>query len=84
MSLEAAEAAVDQRMRRLNDAAIQDSVLLEEIGVVWKGRLDEQMASASREWEELLQGSLDGAAQRLAARLAEGSQSALEGAENKL
>ena len=84
MSLEAAEAAVDQRMRRLNDAAIQDSVLLEEMGVEWKARLDEQMASASREWEELLQGSLDGAAQRLASRLAEGSQSALEGAESKL
>ncbi|MGA8072246.1 MAG: hypothetical protein WB995_02150, partial [Candidatus Acidiferrales bacterium] len=84
ISLEAAEAAVDQRMRRLNDVAIQDSVLLEEMGVAWRGQLDEQMESAGREWDELLQTSLDGAAQRLASRLAEGSQSALEGAESKL
>ena len=84
ISLEAAEAAVDQRMRRMNDAAIQDSVLLEEMGVAWRGQLDEQMKSAGREWDELLQTSLDGAAQRLAARLAEGSQSALETAETKL
>lgn len=84
MSLEAAEAAVDQRMRRLNDAAIQDSVLLEEMGVAWQGRLKEQMNEAGHEWDELLQGSLDGAAQRLAAKLAESSQTALEGAESKL
>ncbi len=84
ISLEAAEAAVDQRMRRLNDVAIQDSVLLEEMGVAWRGRLEEQMKAAGREWDELLQSSLDGTAQRLAARLAEGSQSALEGAESKL
>ena len=84
ISLEAAEAAVDQRMRRMNDVAIQDSVLLEEMGVAWRGQLDEQMKSAGREWDELLQTSLDGAAQRLASRLAEGSQSALEGAESKL
>ncbi|MGA8072241.1 MAG: hypothetical protein WB995_02125, partial [Candidatus Acidiferrales bacterium] len=63
---------------------IQDSVLLEEMGVAWRGQLDEQMESAGREWDELLQTSLDGAAQRLASRLAEGSQSALEGAESKL
>jgi len=84
ITLEAAEAAVDQRMRRMNDAAIQDSVLLEEMGVAWRGQLDEQMKSAGREWDELLQTSLDGAAQRLASRLAEGSQSALQGAESKL
>jgi hypothetical protein len=84
ISLEAAEAAVDQRMRRMNDTAIQDSVLLEEMGVAWRGQLEEQMKSAGHEWDELLQTSLDGAAQRLASRLAEGSQSALEGAESKL
>jgi len=84
ISLEAAEAAVDQRMRRLNDVAIQDSVLLEEMGVAWRGRLEEQMRAAGHEWDELLQSSLDGAAQRLASRLAENSQAALEGAESKL
>jgi hypothetical protein len=84
ISLEAAEAAVDQRMRRMNDVGIQDSVLLEEMGVAWQGRLQEQMKAAGREWEELLQGSLDNSANRLASRLAESSQSALENAESKL
>jgi hypothetical protein len=84
ISLEAAEAAVDQRMRRLNDVAIQDSVLLEEMGLAWRGQLEAQMSAARREWDELLQNSLDGAAQRLASRLAENSQAALEGAESKL
>jgi hypothetical protein len=84
ISLEAAEAAVDQRMRRMNDVGIQDSVLLEEMGVAWQGRLQEQMKAAGREWEELLQGSLDNSANRLASRLAESSQSALEHAESKL
>jgi hypothetical protein len=84
ISLEAAEAAVDQRMRRMNDVGIQDSVLLEQMGVAWQGRLQEQMKAAGREWEELLQGSLDNSANRLASRLAESSQSALENAESKL
>jgi hypothetical protein len=84
ISLEAAEAAVDQRMRRMNDVGIQDSVLLEEMGVAWHGRLQEQMKAAGREWDELLQSSLDGSANRLASRLAESSQRALEGAESKL
>jgi hypothetical protein len=84
ISLEAAEAAVDQRMRRMNDVGIQDSVLLEEMGVAWQARLQEQMKAAGREWEELLQGSLDNSANRLASRLAERSQSALENAESKL
>jgi len=59
-------------------------VLLEEMGVAWQGRLQEQMKAAGREWEELLQGSLDNSANRLASRLAESSQSALEHAESKL
>jgi hypothetical protein len=84
ISLEAAEAAVDQRMRRMNDVGIQDSVLLEEMGVAWHGRLQEQMKAAGREWDELLQSSLDGSANRLASRLAESSQRALEGTESKL
>jgi hypothetical protein len=84
ISLEAAEAAVDQRMRRMNEVGIHDSVLLEEMGVAWQQRLHEQMNAAGREWEELLQGSLDSSAQRLGSRLAESSQKALEGAEGKL
>ena len=84
ISLEAAEAAVDQRMRRMNEVGIHDSVLLEEMGVAWQQRLQEQMKAAGREWEELLQGSLDNSAQRLGSRIAESSQKALEGAENKL
>ncbi len=84
ISLEAAEAAVDQRMRRMNEVGIHDSVLLEEMGVAWQQRLQEQMKEAGREWDELLQGSLDNSAQRLGSRIAESSQKALEGAENKL
>ena len=46
ISLEAAEAAVDQRMRRMNEVGIHDSVLLEEMGVAWQQRLQEQMKAA--------------------------------------
>src|SRR5208282_3165394 len=50
----------------------------------WRERLEEQMSQARGEWDELLQSSLDGAAGRLASRLAEGSQSELQTAESKL
>jgi hypothetical protein len=83
MALEAAEAAVDQRMRRLKDAA-QETVALDDLSKAWREKLQEQMGQARGEWNELLQSSLDGAAQRLASRLGESTQSALETAEGKL
>ncbi|MFZ0877923.1 MAG: hypothetical protein WA002_00385 [Candidatus Acidiferrales bacterium] len=83
IALEAAEAAVDQRMRKLKDAA-QETVALDDLSREWRDRLEEQMKQARGEWDELLQGSLDGAAQRLASRVAEHSQSALDVAANKL
>ncbi len=83
IALESAEAAVDQRMRRLKDAA-QETVALDDLSKAWREKLQEQMGQARSEWNELLQTSLDGAAQRLASRLGENSQSALENAEVKL
>jgi hypothetical protein len=83
IALEAAEAAVDQRMRRLKDAA-QETVALDDLSKAWRQKLQEQMVQASSEWNELLQASLDGAAQRMATRLGENSQSALQSAEVRL
>jgi len=83
IALESAEAAVDQRMRRLKDAA-QETVALDDLSKAWREKLQEQMGQARSEWNELLQSSLDGAAQRLASRLGENSQSVLESAESKL
>jgi len=74
---------VDQRMRRLKDAA-QETIALEDLSKLWRQKLDEQTEQARVEWNELLQTSLDGAAQSLASRLAEASQSALQSAEGRL
>lgn len=83
IALEAAEAAVDERIRRLNETA-RESVALEDLSKAWRERLVEQMAQAKGEWNELLENSLDGAAHRLATRLAETTQTAIEGAGGKL
>ncbi|HEY4739155.1 MAG TPA: hypothetical protein VIH76_01020 [Candidatus Acidoferrales bacterium] len=83
IALESAEAAVDQRMRRLKDTA-QETLALDDLSKAWREKLEEQMGHARGEWNELLQSSLDGAAQQLASRLAENTQSALESAEGKL
>jgi hypothetical protein len=83
IALDAAEAAVDQRMRRLKDAA-QETVALDDLSKAWRQKLGEQMDEARGEWNELLQTSLDGAAQRLATHLAESSQSAMQSAESRL
>lgn len=50
----------------------------------WKSRLDTEMAVTRTQWNELLESSLDSAAQRLIARLAENSQRVLQSAEQKL
>jgi hypothetical protein len=83
VALEAAEAAVDERIRRLNESA-QESVALEDLSKAWRERLIEQMTQAKGEWNELLENSIDGAAHGLAARLAETTQAGIEGAGHKL
>jgi hypothetical protein len=50
----------------------------------WKSRLDSEMAVTRAQWNELLESSLDSAAQRLIARLTENSQRALQSAEQRL
>jgi hypothetical protein len=50
----------------------------------WKSRLDSEMAVTRGQWNELLESSLDSAAQRLIARLTENSQRVLQSAEQKL
>ena len=50
----------------------------------WNERLDLEMAIAQSQWNELLQSSLDGGIQRLAAQLSEHSREVLRSAEQKL
>jgi hypothetical protein len=50
----------------------------------WRQRLESEMSVAQAQWHELLQSSLDSAAQRLVGQLAESSQSALAAAEQKM
>jgi len=50
----------------------------------WRQRLESEMSVAQAQWNELLQSSLDSAAQRLVGQLAESSQSALAAAEQKM
>ncbi|HXW18217.1 MAG TPA: hypothetical protein VEJ39_07930, partial [Candidatus Acidoferrales bacterium] len=83
IALDAAEAAVDQRMRRLKEAA-QESVALDDLSKAWRQKLEEQMGQARGEWDELLQSSLDAAAHRMAGRLAESTHSELQSAEGRL
>ena len=50
----------------------------------WRTRLDSEMAMTRAQWSELLESSLDSAAQRLVERLADNSQRLLQSAEKKL
>ena len=50
----------------------------------WRARLDSEMAMTRAQWSELLESSLDSAAQRLVDRLAENSQHLLQSTEQKL
>jgi hypothetical protein len=50
----------------------------------WKSRLDSEMAVTRAQWSELLESSLDSAAQRLISRLTENSQRVLQSAEQRL
>ncbi|HEV2616759.1 MAG TPA: hypothetical protein VGU63_09155, partial [Candidatus Acidoferrales bacterium] len=68
----AAQGAVEQRDK---SAEMQQSV---------RERLREEMEAARTQWNELLESSLDSAAQRLAGRVTESSQQVLQAAEQKL
>lgn len=50
----------------------------------WRQRLESEMSVAQAQWHELLQSSLDSAAQRLVGQLGESSQSVLAAAEQKM
>lgn len=83
-ALEAVQSSVDQQMRSMKEAPAQETASLEQLSDIWRDRLNSQMNQARAEWEELLQSSLDSAAQKLVSRFTAGSQSALEGAERNL
>lgn len=83
-ALEAVEASAEQRVRSQNETPNQEAATLEQLSDIWRDRLNGQMSQARTEWEELLQSSLDSAAQKLVSRFAAGSQAALEGAEKSL
>lgn len=55
-----------------------------ELLQTWRTRLDSEMAMTRAQWSELLESSLDSAAQRLIERLAENSQRLLQTTEQKL
>jgi PilZ domain-containing protein len=55
-----------------------------ELLQTWRTRLDSEMAMTRAQWSELLESSLDSAAQRLVERLAENSQRLLQSTEQKL
>ncbi|HEV2299769.1 MAG TPA: PilZ domain-containing protein [Candidatus Acidoferrales bacterium] len=55
-----------------------------EVFQTWRARFDSEMAMTRAQWSELLESSLDSAAQRLVERLAENSQRLLQSTEQKL
>ncbi len=83
-ALEAVQNSANQQIHSLKETPGQETTTLEQLSDIWRDRLNNQMNQARAEWEEILQSSLDSAAQKLVSRFASGSQSALEGAEKNL
>ena len=83
-ALEAVQNSANQQIHSLKETPVQETATLEQLSDIWRDRLNSQMNQARAEWEEMLQSSLDSAAQKLVSRFSAGSQSALEGAERNL
>ena len=76
--LEAAEAT--RKLQERHD----ETATNEKAAALWRERLESEMGVARRQWDELLQSSLDNAVQRLVGRLAESAQGAVTTAEQKM
>jgi hypothetical protein len=66
------------------DTAVQVSESIESNVAIWRERLASEMAVAQRQWDELLQSSLDRALQRLAEQLPQHAQHALRATDEKM
>ncbi|MGH9775242.1 MAG: hypothetical protein ACRD50_09880 [Candidatus Acidiferrales bacterium] len=76
---EMAEAAEHLRRESLQAELPQQAVLAE-----WRTALEREMSVAREQWHELLQSSIDGAVEPLAARLGEASEASAATAEKRL
>ena len=81
--VEAAEEAV-RGQKQPAEASKEDVVATEAAAMAWRQRLESEMTLAQRQWNELLQSSLDSSMQRLVGQLSEHSQDILRSAEQKI
>jgi hypothetical protein len=65
-------------------AASGASASMEQDSAIWRERLASEMAIAQRQWDELLQSSIDRTLQRMAEQLPERAQEAVRATEEKM
>jgi polyhydroxyalkanoate synthesis regulator phasin len=81
--VEAAQEAV-RGQKQPAEAPSEEFTSIDSAAATWRQRLESEMALAQRQWNELLQSSLDSGMQRLVSQLADRSDSVLHVAEQKI
>jgi hypothetical protein len=83
LQMEAAEAVRASQPLAEASLSIEEVAATQAAAADWRKRLDSEMSIAQRQWNELLQSSLDSGTLRLAEQLAERSQEVLSNSEQK-